>query len=152
MYLRDVFTQFLSHASINIDAYLVLKDALEVFFAKTEDRLSSAEVEMPRDVNSFRRLFSHPSGVVVSTCHGVKGEEYETVIAFGLLRGYVPHWSAIINQPEQLGKERESKLLYVISSRAKQRLHLIAEAGRVTQRGRPYETANLLQNLRFDFD
>jgi hypothetical protein len=65
---------------------------------------------------------------------------------------YVPHWSAIINQPEQLGKERESKLLYVISSRAKRRLHLIAESGRVTQRGRSYETANLLRNLRFDFD
>lgn len=151
-YLRDVFMQLLNLASINIDACSALKDALEVFFAKAEDRLASAEGGMPRDVNSFRRLFSHPSGVVVSTCHGVKGEEYETVIAFGLLRGYVPHWSAIINKPEQLGKERESKLLYVISSRAKRRLHLIAESGRVTQRGRPYETANLLRNLRFDFD
>jgi len=151
-YLRDVFKQFLNRIGISIDAYSALRDALEVFFAKVEDRLSAAEGGMPRDVNSFRRLFSHPSGVVVSTCHGVKGEEYETVIAFGLLRGYVPHWSAIINQPEQLGRERESKLLYVISSRAKRRLHLIAESGRVTQRGRPYETATLLRNLNFDFD
>lgn len=151
-YLRDVFAQLLNRADINIDACSVLKDALEVFFMKAEDRLSSAEGGMPRDVNSFRRLFSHPSGVVVSTCHGVKGEEYETVVAFGLLRGYVPHWSAIINQPEQLGRERESKLLYVICSRAKRRLHLIAESGRVTQRGTPYETARLLRRLSFAFD
>ncbi len=151
-YLRDVFTQLLNRAGINIDASSSLQDALTVFFEKAEDRLSSADGGMPRDVNSFRRLFSHPSGVVVSTCHGVKGEEYESVIAFGLLRGYVPHWSAIINQPEQLGRERESKLLYVICSRAKRRLHLIAESGRVTQSGRPYETARLLRNINFDFD
>src|SRR5260370_19237939 len=40
-----------------------------------------------RSTDSFGRLFSHPAGVVVSTCHEVKGEEYDTVIAFGLLRG-----------------------------------------------------------------
>ncbi len=34
---------------------------------------------MPTDLNSFRRLFSHPADVVVSTCHGVKGWEYDTV-------------------------------------------------------------------------
>lgn len=151
-YLRDAFTQLLNHAGINIDACSSLQDELTIFFEKAEDRLSSADGGMPRDVNSFRRLFSHPSGVVVSTCHGVKGEEYETVIAFGLLRGYVPHWSAIINQPERLGWERESKLLYVICSRAKRRLHLIAESGRVTQGGRPYETARLLRQISFDFD
>ena len=107
---------------------------------------------MPTDVDSFRRLFSHPSGVVVSTCHGVKGEEYDTVIAFGLLKGYVPHWSVIINGTAQEASERESKLLYVICSRAKRRLHLIAEAGRTTQRGRPYETARLLRQVRFNYD
>jgi Superfamily I DNA and RNA helicases len=107
---------------------------------------------MPTDVSSFRKLFSHPAGIVVSTCHGVKGEEYDTVIAFGLLRGYVPHWSVIFNETQWEASERESKLLYVICSRAKRRLHLIAETGRTTQQGRPYETAELLKHVRFKYD
>jgi DNA helicase II / ATP-dependent DNA helicase PcrA len=74
------------------------------------------------------------------------------VIAFGLLRGYVPHWSTIINGNERDASERESKLLYVICSRAKRRLHLIAESGRTTNSGRPYETANLLKRIGFGFD
>jgi DNA helicase-2/ATP-dependent DNA helicase PcrA len=74
------------------------------------------------------------------------------VIAFGLLKGYVPHWSVIINGSEQQASERESKLLYVICSRAKRRLHLIAERGRTTQRGNPYETAQLLERSRFECD
>ena len=74
------------------------------------------------------------------------------MIAFGLLRGYVPHWSTIITGTEQMALERESKLLYVICSRAKRRLHMIAEAGRATQRGNPYETARLLKRVRFNYD
>ncbi|HEX4963816.1 MAG TPA: 3'-5' exonuclease [Thermoanaerobaculia bacterium] len=107
---------------------------------------------MPTDIDSFRRLFKHPSGVVVSTCHGVKGEEYDTVIAFGLLKGYVPNWSVIINDTEEEASQRESRLIYVICSRAKRRLHLIAETGRTTQRGRPYETSELLRRVRFNYD
>jgi superfamily I DNA/RNA helicase len=151
-YLQDVFSQFLEHIGLDLETNGVVKDAFDTFFEKAQSRIASADSGMPTDLNSFRRLFSHPSGVVVSTCHGVKGEEYDTVIAFGLLRGYVPHWSVIINGTVKLAAERESKLLYVICSRAKRRLHLIAEVGRTTQRGNPYETAALLKRVRFDYD
>jgi superfamily I DNA/RNA helicase len=151
-YLRDVFNQLATSIGIDAVGNPALNSAYETFFAKAEDRLASQEADLPRDIASFRRLFSHPSGVVVSTCHGVKGEEYDTVIAFGMLRGYVPHWSAIIDQPEEFGMERESKLLYVICSRAKRRLHLISESGHFTRRGNAYETSNLLMGLRFRFD
>ncbi len=98
-------------------------------------------------------MFSYPSGVVVNTCHGVKGEEFETVIAFGLLRGYIPHWSAIYDESALVASERESKLLYVICSRAKRHLHLIAESGRRTKSGNAtYETSYLLNQLDFEFD
>lgn len=33
--------------------------------------------------------------MVISTLHGVKGEEYTSVIAAGLLNGYLPHWGYI---------------------------------------------------------
>lgn len=49
------------------------------------------------DVESFKQCFKEKEGVVINTFHGVKGEEYTTVIAFGLLYGYVPHWNIINN-------------------------------------------------------
>ncbi len=151
-YLRDVFSQLLVSIGLDLDSSDALNNSFNTFFEKAESRIASAEGGMPTDVSSFRKLFSHPAGVVVSTCHGVKGEEYDTVIAFGLLRGYVPHWSVIINGTEREASERESKLLYVICSRAKRRLHLIAETGRTTQRRKPYETAELLKRVRFKYD
>jgi DNA helicase-2/ATP-dependent DNA helicase PcrA len=151
-YLRDVFSQFLVMIGLDLAASDALHISFKTFFEKAENRISNAEGGIPTDIASFRKLFSHPAGVVVSTCHGVKGEEYDTVIAFGLLKGYVPHWSVIINGSEREASERESKLLYVICSRAKRRLHLIAERGRTTQRGNPYETSELLKQVRFECD
>jgi DNA helicase-2/ATP-dependent DNA helicase PcrA len=83
-YLRDVFSQFLKRIRVDVNVSSALKVALDVFFDKAQNALTTADGELPSDVNSFRRFFSHPSGVVVSTCHGVKGEEYDTVIAFVL--------------------------------------------------------------------
>jgi DNA helicase-2/ATP-dependent DNA helicase PcrA len=150
-YLREVFSHFLNRIRLDISACAALSASFDVFFEKAGEALRTADGSIPGDVNSFRRFFSHPSGVVVSTCHGVKGEEYDTVIAFGLLRGYVPHWDVIINGSDELAADRESKLLYVICSRAKRHLYLIAETGRFTQKGRAYETARLLRGLEFDY-
>jgi DNA helicase-2/ATP-dependent DNA helicase PcrA len=151
-YLRDVFSQLLVSMDLNLDSSNALITSFNTFFEKAESRIATAGGGMSTEVSSFRKLFSHPAGVVVSTCHGVKGEEYDTVIAFGLLKGYVPHWSVIINGTELKASEQESKLLYVICSRAKRRLHLIAETGRTTQVGRPYETAELLKRICFKYD
>jgi len=151
-YLRDTSCQLLMYLGLDLNASEPLQDSFDTFFEKAEARIANADEGIPTDVASFRRLFSHPSGVVVSTCHGAKGEEYETVIAFGLLRGYVPHWSVIINGTNRQAWARESKLLYVICSRAKRRLHLIAESGRRTQRGNSYETATLLKDVMFEYD
>ena len=48
------------------------------------------------DIDVFRQCFKEKEGVVINTFHGVKGEEYTTVIAFGILKGYIPHWDIII--------------------------------------------------------
>jgi superfamily I DNA/RNA helicase len=137
---------------LDIEKCLGVKRAYDGFFEKAENHLAITEERLPTDVESFRRLFSHPAGVVINTCHGVKGEEYDTVIAFGLLRGYIPNWSAIIRGTQAFANEQESKLLYVVCSRAKRRLHLIAETGRLTQNRRPYETSSLLGDLHCDYD
>jgi DNA helicase-2/ATP-dependent DNA helicase PcrA len=146
-YLREIFGKFLRLIDLDMETCVALKEAYVGFFDKAETHLSGSEDLIPRDVESFRRLFSHPAGVVVNTCHGVKGEEYDTVIAFGLLRGFVPHWDVIINHSAEAANDQESKLLYVICSRAKRRLHLISESGRQTQSRRPYRTSDLLENM-----
>lgn len=151
-YLRDVFCQLMVCIDLDLGSTDALNDSFDTFFEKAENRITTAEGGMPTDVDSFRRLFSHPSGVVVSTCHGVKGEEYDTVIAFGLLKGYIPNWAVIYKGTPQASAQQESKLLYVVCSRAKRGLHLIAESGRKTKRGNPLETADLLKQVRFKYD
>ena len=44
-------------------------------------------------IDAFRKVFQQKKGITISTNHGVKGAEFDTVIAFGLLDGYVPHFS-----------------------------------------------------------
>jgi superfamily I DNA/RNA helicase len=89
--------------------------------------------------------------VVVTTCQGVKGREFDVVICFGLLTGYIPHWSDIYDGAVDADSEAE-KILYVVASRARRFLHLFSEAGRSTRTGRPYDTTRELQRLRYDYD
>ena len=71
-------------------------------------------------MNSLAIRFLREEGVVVSTIHGVKGEEYTTVIATGLLNGYLPHWDYIMKPEKQsLRKTETLKLLYVLSRTSK---------------------------------
>lgn len=151
-YLRDLFTQFLAHCGITLEAHDALNESFGVFFEKAESRIADPAGGAPASVKSFQKIFSHPSGVVVNTCHGVKGEEFDTVIVFGLLRGFVPHWDVIINGSHDEAEQRESKLLYVVASRAKRQLHLIAESGHQTRKRKPLETSWLLRNIIFDYD
>jgi superfamily I DNA/RNA helicase len=151
-YLEEVFAGLAEALGIEIDAHNRLSEAKDMFFQKARERIADIGEDAPTETENFRKLFRHPSGVIISTCHGVKGEEYETVIAFGLLRGYIPNWQAIIHGAPGIADDWASKLFYVICSRAKRRLHLIAESGRFTQTGNEYETATLLRSINFDYD
>jgi superfamily I DNA/RNA helicase len=89
------------------------------------------------------------TGVVINTCVGIKGEEFETVIAYGLLNGYIPHWNEIFSGN---ANEASKKLLYVICSRAKTNLHLISETGRTTKRGDALTITSELEAVNFKYD
>jgi len=89
---------------------------------------------------------------VINTCHGVKGEEFETVIAFGLLWGYVPHWNSIIKQPYDISESASKKLLYVIGSRAKKNLYLFAEQDRKAKSGYVYQINHQVAQANFQYD
>jgi len=148
-FLRDCFEQFEEKLGVCSENVPKLKELKESFFAKAFERISNQNLPIPSDTVSFRRLFNHPSGVVVNTCHGVKGEEYETVIALGLLDGYLPHWEVLSAQgkSDSWKKRQQSNMLYVICSRSKKNLYLISESGRKTQRQKPYQTTTMLRGL-----
>ena len=58
-------------------------------------------------IDAFRKVFQQKKGITISTNHGVKGAEFDTVIAFGLLDGYVPHFS------ESNKEESAKRILYL---------------------------------------
>ncbi|RJE90898.1 ATP-dependent helicase [Paenibacillus sp. 1011MAR3C5] len=153
LYLKQAFTLLFSLLNIDLEDHKVLYEHWESFFNGIERRYSKPDfVTLPKDISYFRSMFQIAKGVVVNTCHGVKGEEFDTVIAFGLLRGYVPHWNSIINQHYMVEEEHSKKLLYVIGSRAKRHLYMFAEKGRLTQSGNEYEVNRQLGRVNFEYN
>ena len=148
-YLKDCFDKFLSEVEIDYKNYPTLVENRKLFFDNIEKRLNDPEFKIPSDINSFKSFYREMTGVIINTCVGVKGEEFETVIAYGLLHGYIPHWNEIFSGN---AGDASKKLLYVICSRAKKNLHLISEKGRKTKRGDELELNTELKNVVFDYD
>ena len=149
-FLRDCFDQFLQRLGIELNNFPQLKVDQDIYFEALQQRLDN-DSELPTDTASFKRFYKEMTGVVINTCVGVKGEEFDTVIAFGLLYGYVPHWSTII---QGLGDPytEARKMLYVICSRAKENLYLYSETGRETRTRNPYRTTEQLNAAICDYD
>lgn len=125
-YLKSFFTTFFSELGIDAMSFPLLSEHHHTFFESSQSRINKLNSQGTdfRNISSFRKVFKHRTGITISTIHGVKGAEFDTVIAYGLLDGMVPHFS----DPYQ--EDSAKKLLYVISSRAKKNLHLISETGR----------------------
>ncbi|MCT4613915.1 MAG: ATP-dependent helicase [Marinifilaceae bacterium] len=150
-YLKDAFEQFSKSLNFKIDDFQILKQQYDLFFQSIEKRLADKDYEYPEDVDSWRKLFKPRSGIVIETCHGVKGEEFEVVIAFGLLQGKLPYWDCIFKGHDK-GISDANKLLYVIASRAKRNLYLISETGRKTQSKSEYLPTEQLKCIEYEYD
>ena len=146
-YLKDSLHAVFEKLSIED----IFKEDIYNFIQGTIDRIKKYEKNgMEDDRLFFEKSLRSKKGIVVSTAHGVKGEEYRVIIAFALLYGYIPHWDTIINNSEEAEKEAK-KLLYVICSRAKEKLYLFAESGRKNGRGNEYTiTPELLKLIKED--
>ena len=80
----------------------VLHEHNEAFFGSAQARISrlqSEGAEFIGDVATFKKVFENRTGITVSTIHGVKGAEYDTVIAYALLEGMIPHFSEYRDTP-----------------------------------------------------
>lgn len=128
---------------VRISKEAALSALTNSFFDEIRSRVD--RYALSTDFNSISKYFGEKNGVVISTLHGVKGEEYTTVIAAGLLNGYLPHWDYILNPIKKLCRKNETyKLLYVLCSRAKKNLYLFSESGRTTRNGSQYTSTDEL--------
>lgn len=126
-----------------------LANQRESFFSRMQNRLEDIQRREGVDVDdseTFRNVFRPRDGIVVSTIHGVKGAEFDSVVAFGLLEDIVPHFGEPEDQKESVAK----RLLFVVASRARKHLFLISEEGRGTQRYPKYQS-NVLRAIDSGF-
>ncbi|RVP01262.1 ATP-dependent helicase [Sinorhizobium meliloti] len=148
-YLKLAFAQVSGALGFDYTQNASLQEHHDAFFGSAQRRIArlisegSAAIS---DISMFRKVFSERSGITVSSIHGVKGAEFDTVIAYGLLDGMVPHFT----DSDQEGSAR--KLLYVICSRARKNLYLISEAGRAKGRNGVYLASPILANRQFSYD
>lgn len=141
----------LNAMNVDLDVEKKLKKTFEDFIDNCNNRIK--KYKLSSEYNDFCKSFMEKSGIVVNTIHGVKGEEYTTVIAFGLLNGMLPNWSYITQEEKQpLRNSETNKLLYVLSSRAKENLFLFSEKKCFTKNGNEYTPTDELHNVRFLYD
>jgi superfamily I DNA/RNA helicase len=139
---------------LSIQENIELVDMYNDFIEKMDFRLNQEEYCLVDELDTFKKMFKEKEGVVINTCHGVKGEEYKTVIAFGLVYGKVPN----VNTEAVKQNDEANKLLYVIASRAKENLYLFSEQGRVywdsglRSRCDAFPTRQLFQNTSVTYD
>jgi DNA helicase II / ATP-dependent DNA helicase PcrA len=148
-YLREVFDALFARLKINFRAVPTLVEHHTAFFESSAMRIERLVREGGvafAEIATFRKVFATRTGITVSTIHGVKGAEYDSVIAYALLEGMVPHF-ADDNKPEAA-----KRLLYVVCSRARKNLHLVSESGRTDGRGQPYEATQILAACQFGYD
>lgn len=148
-YLRQAFDGVFAALDIDFRAVPTLVDHHASFFESSEARIARLAAEGGddfADVATFRKVFAARTGITVSTIHGVKGAEFDAVIAYALLEGMVPHFA------DDNGEEAAKRLLYVVCSRARKNLHLLSERGRMNGRGEPYVATRILAACTFGYD
>lgn len=148
-YLRQFFNTLFERLGIQFHAFLHLQEHYQAFFESSESRIARLEsegVDAIGDISFFKKVFQNRTGITVSTIHGVKGAEFDVVIAYALLEGMVPHFN------DMNGDESAQKMLYVVGSRARKNLHLFSETGRGRGRYDVYGPTQKLIACDFDYD
>lgn len=148
-YLRRFFDEIFSCLKIPFHEFLQLEEHYNAFFESSESRITRLEsegVDGIGGIDFFRKVFQSRSGITVSTIHGVKGAEFDVVIAYALLEGMVPHFN------DANGRVSAQKLLYVVGSRARKNLHLFSETGRRKGRYDIYEPTKTLVACQFNYN
>ena len=150
-YYEQCTKWILNSIGIEINNEVALNETLEMFIDNSKSRINKYNIINTNE--NFRTYFCEKSGIVISSIHGIKGKEYKTIIAFGLLNGLIPHWDFIMKtEMRDLRINETKKLLYVLCSRAKENIYLFSEKGRLTKKCHEYIATNELKELNFCYD
>lgn len=148
-YLQEAFNSLFEALNISFSIYPMLSEHYTCFFESSQkriDRIKKEGSEFISHIDTFRKVFKQKGGITISTIHGIKGAEYDTMIAYALLEDFVPHFN------DSDGYNNAQKLLYVIASRARKNLHLISESNRINGRGETYIPTGQLYSYKFEYD
>lgn len=148
-YLLCFFETLFANLQIDVMSFPVLKEHHDAFFNDSQARLQRLQregAESISDIETFRKVFSPRTGITISTIHGVKGAEYDTVIGYALLDGIVPDFR------DNDQHDSAMKILYVIGSRARKNLHLISERDRLNGLRNEYVATPQLAACVFTYD
>lgn len=150
-YLSIFFNKICEYLQIDLIVYPTLEEHYNSFFSSSKARIERLIKEGNGFIGSiinFRKVFKQREGIKISTLHGVKGTEFDTVIGFGLLENWIPHFRDIN------GKINSKKLLYVLCSRARKNVHLISEKGRSVNYYNPdgFQPTNHLIDYDYEYD
>lgn len=151
-YLELFFDELFNQLEIDFKKHKMLMEHYEAFFESSSKRIERLEkdgIDYAGDISTFKKVFDQKDGITVSTIHGAKGLEFDTVIAITLLEGMLPHFN------DSNKEESAKKQLYVIASRARKNLHLISERGRLKNFGSPrpeYKPTNVLNKYIYQYD
>lgn len=132
-YIRRTIEEFSERMNLRLGNNPIALDeltALQFAVANRVERLGLTD-----DATLLARSFSRQPGVKVTSYHSTKGEEYDVVIATGLVKGKVPHWNDVIDREAVHTDFVTRRLLYVACSRARYSLHLVSEVGHRTRKG-----------------
>ena len=151
-YFSQITLRFLRECGSDREDYPALFEQYDFFIEKVKSRIERYS-DLSEELDAFTKMFREKTGVVITSCHKIKGEEYDTVMSYGILQGMIPHWSTIYGRTPNVSELDEARrMLYVIASRAKKSLYLFAEQGRTTRGGYPYALTEILQEYDYDYD
>lgn len=123
LYLRDFFKQIIEYMEVKPPVLNMLEESVNLFFEGFRRKVESVKNIDIGSLEACKKVFNPGQGIKISTIHGVKGEEYDTVILFAALDGCIPHYTV----PANKAKNNAKKLLYVTASRARKNLWIISE-------------------------
>lgn len=91
-----------------------------IFISEVSKRMNDKRYKFDDVPETFMKMFNRREGIVVSTCHGVKGEEYDAIICLYVNEGKIPHFTNADNRIEA------KRLLFVMFSRARKYIHVFS--------------------------
>jgi len=121
----------------------IYKPSVDFLLDATKEKLKRYATQLEDTVECFKQCYKSKNGVVFTTFHGCKGEEYRGVVVGGLNEGYVPHKTRVSYREDSM------RLLYVVMSRAKEKL--IISSKKPDYRGE-YLINNEISKCNFQYD